>query len=215
MGDLTHPAEEVPGGLWPGAVLVAMRDVWDDEDGLPLAMAGVGGVVLPDGMVWHDAVEMPYLPDTWAIVLDGPLSLGLAGLAARVAERLRMGQTTCPIKLVDSMSPKHGPYGNRLGWLQRMAYDAAGYDGGAIEPLVRAEVCWLASYLTLSDRLCSAILRDPKPCEVGHFWRCPENGWVLHLGRMGEDMNPYVHEDTHDVMAALRLALRAVEGGGE
>lgn len=157
----THPAAEVPGGVpQEGTLLVGIVDRWDEEEGLPLVMKGVGGIMLSNGMVWHDAAEVPFRATDWAIRLDDPLGLGLAGLAARVMRRLPSGVAPDAALAVLDIGPMHDGRSRPFAWMtleQKMA---------------------LASYLALTDRLCAAVGLALEPGEVA-AWERRGEVWVL------------------------------------
>lgn len=198
MSDETlHPASEVPGGLWMGAACLE-----SGENDAVVTLVGWGvhdyRVTLADGaFCGADAADI-------VLVLPGPLGLGLAALAARVAARSRC----VPHHVMGLLDP---------GWagFWPLAADVAEKTPGLIPPI--------ASCLALTDRLCALVELELEPGEVARWEPWPEgHGWTLmasaglwFFGPSQGDHNTH-HVDTKplpqdDPIAALRACVAEVD----
>jgi hypothetical protein len=180
MTETLHPADEVPGErgkLWGGAQLRWKDAVWS---------------VLPCGLLMArrllHVVEVE--PVAGHLILPGPLGLGLAGLAARVAERVP-GLPAAPKYLASVLrqaSWYHGPH-HADDW---------------------SVIAWAASHLALTDRLCAAVGLERRPGEVAG-WTEEGGIWELRTRAGGYGT---VEVDEHSPLEALRAELRCAAGGG-
>ena len=208
----THPAAE-SGHPWRGATWVAVRDAVDEHTGMLIAAkgeladvvgtcrSGEGLYLSTDHAGTHDLDGLNL--DDWALVLDDPLSLGLAGLAARVAER-------------------GGPVWRPL-WLQ----DLLGVRFSAHDPdRDREAVCALASYYALTDRLCALVGLELAEGEVARWEQqrnrsdgsgVGRNGWVLWAhqrdasGWRSFPGTLHTWAETSNPLTALRAACAGME----
>ncbi len=187
--DILHPADEIPGGLWLGAVVSSS--------------AVRGGVV---GHHWPDsALRSP----SWYLLLPGPLGLGLAGLAARVVERLGGGAVDSLLGVVVSLEVPDD------------------YLSIGVCPNDAGEVSRMASCLALTDRLAAAVGLDLQPGEVAG-WVQHGDGWLLMTpdGRKRFDSEPtdpaelgaihvpaLANIDPTDWLGALRACVAEVTRG--
>jgi hypothetical protein len=117
--------------------------------------------------------------------LPGPLDLGLAGLAARVAARL--GWTTgclCVATVADGLTEQP--------WY-------AGPSGTDLEI-----IAWAASYLALTDRLCAAVGLPLEPGEVTEWERVVNGCWMLRTRAGCWYANPN-RDQERDMLANMAL----------
>lgn len=199
MGDsTTHPADEA-GRPWRGATWVAVRDVVDERTGTLIAAAGelcdvVGnsrGYGLYLSTDYADPYDIAGLNlSGFALVLDDPLGLGLAGLAARVAERCGDLGTVA--------LPDHLPQFDTSAWWFNWPHVEA------------AALCRTASYLALTDRLCALVGLELEPGEVARIEYTVSHGWLIATDHDGERLLG-VTSHADDPLEALRAAVRAME----
>jgi hypothetical protein len=144
------------------------------------------------------------------LILPGPLGLGLAGLAARVAERLGFVRITCPVALLDAVQRF-----DRTRWLNALVMEHCTYEGGIIRSWCGLATAWLASYLALTDRLCAAVGLELQPGEVARWERLIDGCWVLTASSGMWTCWPgevSLKCDTDNALDAARAALREVTG---
>lgn len=213
MGDpTTHPADEVPGGLWDGA---PVRVTWEGWSAGPArewdetAEVGTwhdGGVTvsLDSGTEWLD-LRTSGAQTTVNLRLDDPLGLGLAGLAARVYRRLAPAAKDGPRTLNDAVGRA------MLSSLPRLWEPHQAHLCTALTRMTR-----IASYLALSDRLCALVGLELEPGEVAG-WEMgetldPEDPicWEL-MTRTGRWEAPVAACTTRLPIPALRAAVRVME----
>ena len=182
---LTHPASEVPGGLWDGAPV-------SDGHREGIAM-GTWGTMLRENSA-YGTLYVADIGEGWDLRLDDPLGLGLAGLAASVAQRLKGYD-------LNALDP----------WWDGID---ARQDSRTLERL--------ASYLALTDRLCAAVGLELEPGEVAR-WAHHEGEWALATTyrpvsrAYGADTVPALADiDPSDWLGALRacvaVALEVLHG---
>lgn len=160
----TIPAADVVGGLWDGALVFA-RDMGRCRAWSGSWYSKAGGGINSDRGARHSLFD----PSTLVLRLDDPLGLGLAGLAARVAERLPHGNDDALLDGCPGLGRGVGPFDSP-------------------EALVAA-----STYLARTDRLCAAVGLRLEPGEVAG-WECHGDSWILstrdgmHLFEEGGDI---------------------------
>lgn len=184
--------DEIPGGVWERAPLITPSG--DRATATPLSPMVAW---VDDGRSWATvAVE----PD-WHVCLKDSLGLGLAGLTARIGERLGV-EFDGPSQLIHYTVVAAG----RGGWWVR------DFENGSDANRVGS----IARYLALTDRLCAAADLALEPGEVARWEFAPPEDhagepWLLETSAgcysyPGPEGKAWAAED-------WRPALRAALGG--
>ena len=164
MADHLHPAIDIPGGLWDGAP-VRTSGGWSSFVWLDGAASRVN---LAGSYDTHPVADL-------SLRLDDPLGLGLAGLAARVAERCGWDGPQNLRLLADRLCGQ--PWAPERWW--------DGRDGGWLD---YADVIREAATLTARlDRLAAAVWPEYR-VEAGRVpeWRrLDDEAWILTVTQPG------------------------------
>ncbi len=161
--DILFDARLVVGGLWPSRV----RHVSKKLDGTVVHYRGVDGWRIS----WDDGTTEDVPRSQFRLRLPGPLGLGAAGLAVRIAERLGIEWTGRGYRSL----VQHLVYvwGDTYLWARDIT-------GGLthIECLAR-----ISEYLAATDALCAAVGLELEAGEVADWQHAPvaEDGdrWML------------------------------------
>ena len=191
---------EVPGGLWSGALCAVD---WD-QGGFAPGVWAFGAYHFRRRTLRPDQVEAAWL------ILTDKLGLGLAGLAARVAQRLGApdnvvrGGASALVDWLWELYPE---------WLQ---YIPRPDPHGRTMGVECAFVASIARYIALTDRLCAAVGLELAEGEVARWERLPTDSigpaWCLSTTHGHQLFRNAASHKTW--LPALRAALASGEGEG-
>lgn len=198
-------ADLVVGGLWSGAYVCTEDGRYMPTDLNPTWAGVFLGRLAGEALIsWREG-EQPEAEDAPIFLrLDDPLGLGLAGLAARVGERIG-----CALHA-------HGSLAEVVDWwIEWRADDACpvaaeiaqGLHDGTID--YGEALCAISSLLAMTDALCAAVGLELAPGEVA-TWERWGGGWAVRVGgRVHAWSGPHVPDDWQ---AALAACLAEVAG---